>query len=86
MDIQMPVMDGMTAMRRIRAMADPEISRLPLIAMTANVLPEQVQRCLEAGADDHVGKPINIGQLLEVLSRWTGDEREVGEVRREMSA
>jgi PAS domain S-box-containing protein len=86
MDIQMPVMDGMTAMRRIRAMADPEINGLPIIAMTANVLPEQIQRCLEAGADDHVGKPINIGQLLEVLSRWTGDEREAGETRREMSA
>jgi PAS domain S-box-containing protein len=86
MDIQMPVMDGMTAMRRIRAMADPEINGLPIIAMTANVLPEQIQRCLEAGADDHVGKPINIGQLLEVLSRWTSDEREAGETRREMSA
>ena len=86
MDIQMPVMDGITAMRRIRAMADPQISRLPIIAMTANVLPEQVQRCLEAGADDHVGKPINIAQLLEVLSRWTDEERDAGEIRREMSA
>jgi len=86
MDIQMPVMDGMTAMRRIRSMADPEISQLPIIAMTANVLPEQIQRCLEAGADDHVGKPINIGQLLEALSRWTGDERETGERCRVVSA
>jgi len=82
----MPVMDGMTAMRRIRAMADPTISQLPIIAMTANILPEQIQRCLEAGADDHVGKPINIGQLLEALSRWTGDEREADEIGREMSA
>jgi PAS domain S-box-containing protein len=71
MDMQMPVMDGLTATRRIRALADRAVARTPIIAMTANVLPEQVARCREAGMDDHIGKPINLPQLLEALDRWT---------------
>ena len=67
MDMQMPVMDGLTATRRIRALADADAARTPIIAMTANVLPEQVARCREAGMDDHLGKPINLTQLLETL-------------------
>ena len=78
MDVQMPVMDGMTATRRIRAMADPVLQRLPIIAMTANVLPEQIQRCLDAGMDDHLGKPISPIRLLETLSAWTADEDQRG--------
>ncbi len=70
MDMQMPVMDGLTATRRIRAMADREAARTPIIAMTANVLPEQVARCHEAGMDDHLGKPINLPQLLQTLDHW----------------
>ena len=42
--------------------------------MTANVLPEQVARCREAGMDDHLGKPINLPQLLAALDRWTSPE------------
>jgi PAS domain S-box-containing protein len=71
MDMQMPVMDGLTATRRIRALADRDAARTPIIAMTANVLPEQVARCREAGMDDHIGKPINLPQLLHALDRWT---------------
>jgi PAS domain S-box-containing protein len=71
MDMQMPVMDGLTATRRIRALADRARARTPIIAMTANVLPEQVARCREAGMDDHLGKPINLPLLLEALDRWT---------------
>ena len=71
MDMQMPVMDGLTATRRIRAMSDSEAARTPIIAMTANVLPEQVARCREAGMDDHLGKPINLSQLLLALDHWT---------------
>jgi CheY-like chemotaxis protein len=70
MDVQMPVMDGLTATRHIRALASPRASRVPIIAMTANVLPEQITRCLEAGMNDHLGKPINPGKLLETLGRW----------------
>jgi PAS domain S-box-containing protein len=77
MDVQMPVMDGLTATRRIRAMPDPAIARTPILAMTANVLPDQIARCREAGMDDHLGKPINPTRLVEALSRWTaGDEVE----------
>ncbi|WP_372786030.1 ATP-binding protein [Phenylobacterium sp.] len=71
MDMQMPVMDGLTATRRIRALADRDLARTPIIAMTANVLPEQIARCREAGMDDHLGKPINLPRLLEALDRWT---------------
>ncbi|MDQ0464154.1 PAS domain S-box-containing protein [Caulobacter ginsengisoli] len=70
MDMQMPIMDGLTATRAIRARG----LRVPIIAMTANVLPEQVARCREAGMDDHLGKPIAPGRLLEVIGRWTGGE------------
>jgi PAS domain S-box-containing protein len=77
MDMQMPVMDGLTATRRIRALSDPDAARTPIIAMTANVLPEQVARCREAGMDDHLDKPINLPQLLAALDRWTAPAEEV---------
>jgi PAS domain S-box-containing protein len=70
MDMQMPVMDGLTATRRIRALPDPAAAATPIIAMTANVLPEQVARCREAGMDDHLGKPINLPALLAALDHW----------------
>ena len=71
MDVQMPNMDGLTATRRIRSELDGLASRIPIIAMTANVLPDQVARCLEAGMDDHLGKPINPHDLLHALDRWS---------------
>jgi PAS domain S-box-containing protein len=74
MDVQMPIMDGLTATRRIRAMEDGAAARTPIVAMTANVLPEQVARCREAGMDDHLGKPINPARLLQALDRWTAAE------------
>ena len=73
MDVQMPNLDGLSATARIRAAA-PAGRRTPIIAMTANVLPEQVARCLDAGMDDHLGKPINAAALLETLSRWSNPE------------
>ncbi len=76
MDVQMPVMDGLTAAAQIRELEDPAQDRLPIIAMTANVLPEQVQRCLDAGMDGHVGKPINPTELLETIAAWTGGTEE----------
>jgi PAS domain S-box-containing protein len=69
MDVQMPVMDGLTATRRLRA-AETE-RRVPVVAMTANVLPEQVANCLAAGMDDHIGKPIDLHRLLRTVVRWT---------------
>ncbi len=74
MDVQMPVMDGLTATRRIRDAAPAGTRRIPIIAMTANVLTDQIERCLEAGMDDHIGKPINPAQLVQTISRWTAAE------------
>ena len=71
MDVQMPVMDGLTATRAIRARGTTAARATPIIAMTANVLPEQVETCLAAGMDDHLGKPISPAALLAVLSRWS---------------
>ncbi|WGM40817.1 ATP-binding protein [Caulobacter sp. NIBR1757] len=71
MDVQMPVMDGLTATRAIRALPIPQP---PIIAMTANVLPDQIQRCLDAGLDDHLGKPINTAALLACLDRWSAPD------------
>jgi signal transduction histidine kinase/AmiR/NasT family two-component response regulator len=76
MDVQMPVMDGLTAAARIRELEDPAHPPLPIIAMTANVLPDQVQRCLDAGMDGHVGKPLNPTELLETIAAWTGGTEE----------
>ncbi|MCI3134539.1 hybrid sensor histidine kinase/response regulator [Phenylobacterium aquaticum] len=70
MDIQMPIMDGLSATRAIRALPQAQARTIPIIAMTANVLPEQVRTCLEAGMNDHLGKPISPATLLETLSRW----------------
>ena len=67
MDVHMPVMDGLDATRAIRAL-DGEAGRVPIIALTANVQPEQVLRCREAGMDDHVGKPIQVAELLRVIA------------------
>ena len=73
MDVQMPIMDGLTTTRRIRAM-EGDAARTPILAMTANVLPEQIARCRKAGMDDHLGKPINPTRLLQALDRWSAGE------------
>ncbi|MDO9076829.1 MAG: ATP-binding protein [Brevundimonas sp.] len=67
MDVHMPVMDGLDATRAIRAISGP-VGRTSIIALTANVQPEQVTRCREAGMDGHVGKPIQISELLTALA------------------
>ena len=68
MDIQMPIMDGITATRCIREFDGPERT-VPIVAMTANVLPHQVTAFREAGMDDHIGKPFRRDALLEVVRR-----------------
>ncbi|MGQ3018266.1 response regulator [Phenylobacterium sp.] len=69
MDIQMPVMDGVTATRIIRALEGAAAST-PIIALTANTLPDQIQTYVEAGMDDCVAKPINMVELLTKVSHW----------------
>jgi signal transduction histidine kinase/AmiR/NasT family two-component response regulator len=69
MDIQMPIMDGPEATRRIRALERPG-TRVPIIAMTANVMSAQIEAYLAAGMDAHLGKPIDFNALVETLSQW----------------
>jgi PAS domain S-box-containing protein len=68
MDLQMPEMDGYQATGLIRA--DPRFATLPIIAMTAHALVEERQRCIDAGMNDHVSKPIDPDALFMTLSRW----------------
>ena len=70
MDMQMPIMDGLEATRLIRA--DAPHSKLPIIAMTANAMAEDRDRCLTAGMNDHLAKPINASELFSTLARWSG--------------
>jgi PAS domain S-box-containing protein len=74
MDLQMPEMDGHTATRLIRA--QPRLQSLPIIAMTAHALIEEHQRCLDAGMNDHVSKPIDPEALFSKLLRWAKPRRE----------
>jgi PAS domain S-box-containing protein len=72
MDVQMPEMDGYEATRIIRAMDTPKAKNIPIIAMTANAFREDVDRCLEAGMNDHLAKPIDEKSVLEKITRYSG--------------
>ncbi len=73
MDIQMPVMDGYEATRRIRE--DERFAALPIIAMTANAMKGDKEKCLDAGMNDYVSKPIETAQFFSVLKKWAGSRR-----------
>jgi CheY-like chemotaxis protein len=73
MDVQMPEMDGYEATRRIRALEAEEVKNgkphrhIPIVAMTANVFREDIEKCINAGMDSHLGKPLDFNELLEKL-------------------
>ncbi|HKU91558.1 MAG TPA: response regulator, partial [Steroidobacteraceae bacterium] len=68
MDIMMPEMDGITAMQEIRK--KPELRDLPIIALTAKAMPDDQQRCLAAGANDYITKPIDVDKLVSLIRIW----------------
>ncbi len=70
MDIQMPEMDGYEATRLIRTLNFPAAKTVPIIAMTANVFKEDIESCLSAGMNGHLGKPINMDDLIEIMLRY----------------
>jgi CheY-like chemotaxis protein len=69
MDVQMPEMDGYEATRAIRELDVPQAETVPILAMTANVFHEDIEKCLAAGMDGHVGKPLDLNEVIEKL--WT---------------
>ena len=73
MDMQMPVMDGITATREIRK--NPQLANMPIIALTANVFVREQNEFLAAGMNDHIGKPIDPDQLIATLAKWVRPRR-----------
>ena len=73
MDVQMPDVDGLQATERIRALDLPRAATIPIIAMTANVFREDIEKCLDAGMNDHLGKPIVMQEVMKILSRYLHD-------------
>jgi len=78
MDIQMPLMDGYEATRRIRASGFAEAGNIPIIAMTANTLREEVEECLSAGMNSHLGKPVDIDDVIATLKYYFNEH--IGEI------
>jgi CheY-like chemotaxis protein len=81
----MPVMDGMTATGHIRSLDHPART-LPIVAMTANVLPQQVAQFRAAGMDDHVGKPFKKEELYAAVAKWRGARSDAARERSEAAA
>ena len=70
MDIQMPVMDGYTATKKIRNLKNKDLASVPIIAMTANAFEEDRQKAIDIGMNGHLSKPINLSKLLSMLDKW----------------
>ena len=72
MDVMMPVMDGLTATKTIRALPRPDAATIPIIAMTANAFQEDAQKCYDAGMNAHIGKPLEMDKVVTVISQFCG--------------
>ncbi|MCL2707966.1 MAG: ATP-binding protein, partial [Defluviitaleaceae bacterium] len=82
MDLQMPEMDGFEATRLIRGVDSPRAVRVPIVAMTANVFKDDIENCIAAGMDDHVGKPLDFELVMDKLRDYLLERKNpAGEVR-----
>ena len=77
MDVQMPVMNGYEATRAIRASAHPDARTIPIVAMTANTFAEDVRNAMDAGMDDHLGKPIDMDAMRRTIGQLMAAKREI---------
>ena len=74
MDLRMPVMDGHTAARAIRALEDPELAGVPIVALSANTFDEDRKQSAESGMNAHMAKPLDVGRLMKLIAAITGTE------------
>lgn len=72
MDIQMPVLNGYEATEAIRSLPRADAAQIPIIAMTANAFTEDIRRSREAGMNEHLTKPLDVGELMKCLEKWLG--------------
>lgn len=75
MDLQMPVMDGYSAAQAIRALKDPALASIPIVALSANAFEEDRKRAIACGMNTHLAKPINISKLLSTIDELTGHKQ-----------
>ena len=81
MDVKMPVMNGYEATKNIRSSENINFNKIPILAVTANALPEQLQKCKEAGMNDFVTKPIDENDLLEKIYLLTNNQQQIDRVK-----
>ena len=79
MDMEMPVMNGITATQNIRMMDNPQKANVPIVAMTANVVNEDIERCRKAGMNDYTSKPINPEQMFQTIAEVIHSQEEFAE-------
>jgi PAS domain S-box-containing protein len=79
MDIQMPNMDGLEAIRRLRLLPDANLASLPVIALTALAMPGDRERCLEAGANEYLSKPVRLKELVSLIQKMLGNQGAIHE-------
>jgi CheY-like chemotaxis protein len=79
MDIQMPDMDGLETIRRLRSLTDPGLASIPVIAITALAMPGDRERCLDAGANDYISKPVRLKELVSTIHQMLLGEEDIHE-------
>ncbi len=78
-DIQMPGMDGLEAIRRVRAISDPLVNQIPIIAITALAMTGDREKCLNAGANEYMSKPVHLSELEQVIRAFASKQPSIGE-------